>query len=58
MPLAQALQNKRKYESDLKVGKRTTKNTRKQEVAVAQAEKSIVGFLKTKDQTEASGNRR
>ena len=31
MTLGQALQNKRKYESDLKVGKRTTKKTRKQE---------------------------
>ena len=58
MALGQALQNKRKYESDLKVGKRTTKKTRKQEVAVAETEKSIVGYLKTKDETEASGNHR
>ena len=58
MALGQALENERKYESDLKVGKRTTKKTRKEEVAEAQTEKSIVGYLKTKDETEASENHR
>ncbi|KAJ7331145.1 hypothetical protein OS493_020847 [Desmophyllum pertusum] len=49
MSLSQALQNRRKYENDVKIGKRSTKSRKQKEVVTK--EKSIVSHLQQKAPT-------